>query len=177
MAVEHDAVRWLLNMMWCDPFSLHLPYIPPRLGHCSTLSAPVQKDWILDLWESTNQNIGEATSEKILKEVRLQRQLIDSDNLFKQQSILISDINKELSSDVFNNFVPNYKTLATIDQIFSAKTSPKNRVILEGEIVNDMKNEEKHNEPLTVDNITYRTFVKKFNEKYETDLLSEQKNY
>ena len=77
-----------------------------------------------------NQNIGETTSEKILKEVRLQRQLIDSDNLFKQQSILISDINKELSSDVFNNFVPNYKTLATIDQIFSLKTLVKHSRLL-----------------------------------------------
>ena len=123
-----------------------------------------------------NQNIGETTSEKILKEVRLQRQLIDSDNLFKQQSILISDINKELSSDVFNNFVPNYKTLATIDQIFSLKTSPKNRVILEGEIIKSMGNVS--GEPrldAKVDKLLFKTFVEKFNNKYETDLLEEQK--
>tara|TARA_Y100000034_G_C6902719_1_gene417905 strand:+ start:3320 stop:4147 length:828 start_codon:yes stop_codon:yes gene_type:complete len=123
-----------------------------------------------------NQKLDQNISEKILREARLQKRLIDPEGLFKQQTGLIHDINKDLSSDVFNNFVPNYKTLATIDQIFSTKISPKNRVILENEIINDMKNEEKQNEISAVDNITYRTFVKKFNEKYENDLLSEQKN-
>jgi hypothetical protein len=123
-----------------------------------------------------NQNIGETTSEKILKEVRLQRQLIDSDNLFKQQSVLIHDINKELSPDVFNNFVPNYKTLATIDQIFSLKTSPKNRIILESEIVKSMgAHSNKNRIGAKVDKLLFKTFVEKFNNKYETELLEEQK--
>jgi len=123
-----------------------------------------------------NQNIGASTSEKILKEVRLQRQLIDSDNLFKQQSALIHDINKKLSPDLFNNFVPNYKTLATIDQIFSLKTSPKNRIILESEIIKSMGHGS--DEPrlgAKVDKLLFKTFVEKFNNKYETDLLEEQK--
>jgi len=123
-----------------------------------------------------NQNIGEATSEKILKEVRLQRQLIDSDNLFKQQSVLIHDINKELSPDLFNNFVPNYKTLATIDQIFSLKTSPKNRIILESEIIKSMsRGSDEPRLGAKVDKLLFKTFVEKFNNKYETDLLEEQK--
>ena len=123
-----------------------------------------------------NQNIGETTSEKILKEVRLQRQLIDSDVLFKQQSALINDINKELSPEVFNTFVPNYKTLATIDQIFSLKTSPKSRVILEGEIIKSMGNATRGSTLNDdVDKLLFKTFVEKFNNKYETDLLEEQK--
>jgi len=123
-----------------------------------------------------NQNINLETSEKILKEVRLQRQLIDSDVLFKQQSALIGDINKELTPEVFNTFVPNYKTLATIDQIFSPKTSPKHRVILEGEIIKSMSNATSQDDGTgTVDKLLFKTFVEKFNTKYETDLLEEQK--
>ena len=47
-------------------------------------------------------------------------------------------INKEIDSNVFGNFVPNYKTLATIDQIFNLKIDPKSRVILENEIIEKM---------------------------------------
>ena len=122
-----------------------------------------------------NQNLDQKTSEKILREVRLQKQLVDSKYLFEQQTKLIRDINKELSSEVFNNFVPNYRTLATIDQIFSLKTSPKDCVILENEIVNNMRSKVVNGAAVPVDNLTYNTFVKKFNEKYESELLSEQK--
>ena len=122
-----------------------------------------------------NQNLDQKTSEKILREVRLQKQLVDPKYLFEQQTELIHDINKELSSEVFNNFVPNYRTLATIDQIFSLKTSPKDCVILENEIVNNMKNKVVNGSTVPVDKLTYNTFVKKFNEKYESELLNEQK--
>tara|TARA_R110002020_G_scaffold236064_4_gene448354 strand:- start:376 stop:1203 length:828 start_codon:yes stop_codon:yes gene_type:complete len=122
-----------------------------------------------------NQNLEQNISEKILREARLQKRLIEPESLFKQQTVLIHDINKGLSADVFNNFVPNYKTLATIDQIFSIKTSPKNRVMLENEIIKDMKSHTREKETSAIDNITYRTFVAKFNERYENDLLNEQK--
>ena len=65
-----------------------------------------------------NQNLDQTISQKILKEVRMQKHMIDPANLFKQQTALIHDVNKELSPEVFNNFVPNYKSLATIDQMF-----------------------------------------------------------
>ena len=124
-----------------------------------------------------NQNIDPKTSEKILKEATLQRHLIDSEGLFKQQSALINDINKQLSSDVFNTYVPNYKTLATIDQIFSSKTSPKNRVILENEIIKRMSCANNTAEIINdVDGVLFKTFVQKFNDKYDTDLLEEQKD-
>ena len=122
-----------------------------------------------------NQNLDQKTSEKILREVRLQKQLVDSKYLFEQQTKLIRDINKELSSEVFNNFVPNYRTLATIDQIFSLKTSPKDCVILENEIVKNMRSKVVNGSTVPVDKLTYNTFVKKFNEKYESELLNEQK--
>ena len=70
-----------------------------------------------------NQSLDENTSQKVLAESRRQKIMIDPTGLFKQQTELIHDINKELTPEIFNNFVPNYKALATIDQMFSQKTS------------------------------------------------------
>ena len=121
------------------------------------------------------QNLDRLTSEKILKESKLQRRLIDMNGLFQQQSTLINDVNKELSPEVFNNFVPNYKTPASIAQIFSDKISPKSRVILENEIIQGMLGGEDNVVVENSDSLVYSTFVKKFNEKYGTELLEEQK--
>jgi len=132
----------------------------------------------LDCYRSLyeNQNLDRLTSEKIIKEVKLQKRLLDPDGLFQAQSELIRDVNVDLSPAVFNNFVPNYKTLATISQIFSDKISPKNQVILENVIISDMlKKGEVHTSSTPIDHIIYRTFVDKFNTKYEHGLLHEQK--
>ena len=123
-----------------------------------------------------NQSLDENTSQKVLTESRRQKMMIDPTGLFKQQTELIHDINKELTPEIFNNFVPNYKALATIDQMFSQKTSPKNRVILEGEIVKGMTTTAHNVEAPAIDNVTFRTFVGKFNDKYENGLLQEQKD-
>jgi len=137
---------------------------------------PLRKD--LDCYRSLyeNQELDRLTSEKILKEAKLQKRIIDPNGLFKQQSELIKDVNTELSPTVFNNFVPNYKTLATIAQLFSNKISPKDQVILENIIIADMiKPEDKNSSDAQIDNVVYRTFVEKFNAKYEDGLLQEQK--
>tara|TARA_Y100001937_G_C7083492_1_gene314174 strand:- start:45 stop:872 length:828 start_codon:yes stop_codon:yes gene_type:complete len=123
-----------------------------------------------------NQSLDENTSQKVLIESRRQKMMIDPTGLFKQQTELIHDINKELTPEIFNNFVPNYKALATIDQMFSQKTSPKNRVILEGEIVKGMSTTAQNVDTHAIDNVTFRTFVGKFNDKYESGLLQEQKD-
>jgi len=123
----------------------------------------------------SNQGIEQEMGERLIKEVRLAKRLIDTQGLFNQQTELINDINKELSSDIFNNFVPNYKSLATIDQIFSLKTTPKTRVMLEQNIIQQMSKSTPNAEQAQIDALTYKSFVKKFNEKYDDALLSEQK--
>ena len=127
------------------------------------------------LYEDTAPN--EDIANKILSEVKTQKRLIDPSGLFNQQTALIHDVNKELTPETFNNFVPNYRCLATIQQILTVKASPKTRVMLEGEIVKNMVvlKENKDTMP-TVDNLTYRQFVGKFNEKYDDKLLKEQKD-
>jgi len=78
-------------------------------------------------------------AEKIVFESRLERSAIDNKTLFNEQSALISRINRELSSDVFTNFVPNYKDLATLHQVFNnPKIEAKQRVLLEEVIISGM---------------------------------------
>jgi len=123
-----------------------------------------------------NQNLDKETSEKILREAKITSRLIDPDALFKEQSALIRDVNKDLESSVFGNFVPNYKNLASIAQIFSNKISPKNQVILEAEIIKNMIKVSKEEPSLDeIDNVVVRTFTEKFNDKYKVTLLDEQK--
>ena len=123
-----------------------------------------------------NQSIHPHLGEKILHESKIASRMLDAAGLFKQQTELIKDVNEDLSSDVFDNFVPNYKTLATIDQIFSDKLTPKKRVMLETNIIKNMS--KLLSEPSItpeVDGVVLRTFTEKFNEKYGTILEEEQK--
>tara|TARA_R110002020_G_scaffold295713_3_gene511329 strand:- start:3858 stop:4691 length:834 start_codon:yes stop_codon:yes gene_type:complete len=123
-----------------------------------------------------NQNLTPEVSEKVLKEAKMQKMLIDPAGLFQAQTAMIHDVNKEADTGIFNNFVPNYKTLATIDQIFNKRVDPKTQVILESEIVSKMTSSAVgDNSPQSIDNVLYATFVDKFNNKYSKNLMSEQK--
>jgi hypothetical protein len=123
-----------------------------------------------------NQNLSKEISEKILKEAKLASRLLDVHGLFVSQSDLIADVNIELEPKFFNTFVPNYKTLATIDQIFSDKLSPKNSIILETQIVENMtKAPAPSFIPESVDNVVINSFVVKFNDKYNSQLMENQK--
>ena len=120
-------------------------------------------------------NLSENNCAKIIKESRLQKRLIDPEGLFLKQSDLIHDVNKELSPQIFNNFVPNYKSLASIYQMFSHDTSPKDSVLLENAVLNHMQSREQDSKIVEVDDIVINSFVQKFNTKYDQQLLDEQK--
>ena len=121
-----------------------------------------------------NQNLDEATSKKILEAAMISKRLIDPDGLFKQQTEVINDINKDLSPATFNNFVPNYKSLATIAKMFNTN-SPKQTVMLESKIIQGMTGNVEEQTLDPIDSLTFTTFTKKFNEKYGDSLLREQK--
>ena len=126
------------------------------------------------LYESTN--LDNDTAQKILIEAKIANRLLDPDGLFVSQSDLIDDVNKELEPAVYKTFVTNYKTLATIDQIFSNKLSPKDTVILESQIIDKMTNNtEMPDTTVDIDNVVFSSFVDKFNKKYDDTLLQEQK--
>ena len=139
-------------------------------------STPLKKE--LECYRSLyeNQDLDTETHQKILKECKLQRALISTPELFAAQTALIHEVNKSLSPSIFKNFVPNYKTLATIAQIFSDTTTPKQRVILENQMIAEMQEKRDPSQIAEqIDNVVYRAFVKKFNDKYEGELLDEQK--
>ena len=135
----------------------------------------------LELYRAIYETAGldEKTAEKLLEKVIAEHgRLIDPSGLFGEQSKLIGRINKELSPQVFANFVPNYKSLATISQIFSDETPIKRRVILEEGVVNGLREGKKElsQQMEDVDNLVYKTFVEKFNSVYGGEnLLEEQR--
>jgi hypothetical protein len=117
------------------------------------------------------------TAEKMIYRAREAYEKLDKAEIFKEQSKVIGKINKEITPEVFSNFVPNYKSYATISQIFNKNLPVKQKVIMEQEIVKSITSEgDAINEGLKpVDRLVVRTFVKNFNKKYK-DLLPEQKN-
>ena len=112
---------------------------------------------------------------RLLHEVRRDRERISSKQLFTEQSRLIKKINTALGVDVFANFVPDYKNLATIAQLFSDTSSAPERVLLEDRILEFMlKKVEPEKSMEHVDNLVYKTFAKNFNTQYSGKLHEEQ---
>ena len=72
------------------------------------------------------------------------------------------------------NFVPNYKTIASVYSIFQDALPIKDRVLLEENIVDQMSASAEviQETQLPIDSLVYNTFVAKFNEEY-SELLNE----
>ena len=127
------------------------------------------------LLETSNTQI--KVAERLLTETKEAHRRLDENVIFDAQSQLISAINKGLGKDVWANFVPNFKSLASISAIFNSKTAVKKRVLFEQAIIDKMSKEDSGAQILelrTLDNLTYNSFIKKFNDKYG-DLIQEQK--
>jgi hypothetical protein len=73
--------------------------------------------------------------------------------------------------------MPNYKDIATVGLFFQNKSlSAKKRIMLEERMVELLSRKDiEEKEMVHVDNLTYKTFVNKFNETYDRTLRSEQK--
>jgi hypothetical protein len=121
-------------------------------------------------------NIQPAVAERLLQETKAARSNVNDKILFAAQSQVIAAINKSLGQHVWSNFVPNFKTLASINSIFNKRSSVKQKVLFEQALVDHMsqKSSTTHSNLKSIDNLTYRSFIKKFNDKYG-DLLREQK--
>jgi len=116
-------------------------------------------------------------AKRIISEVRRDRDRLSTQVIFSEQSKLIKKINVELGQEVYSNFVPNYKTMATIGQLFADNVSPNEKVILEDKLLTEMtKAEEKTEKEILehLDSIAYKTFTNKFNKAYAGKLHEEQ---
>ena len=132
----------------------------------------------LQLYKQINEtfSLKEKDAEKLLKEIKRSYWSIEPQNIFNAQTNLISKINKEVSSQTFSNFVPNYKSLASIAQVFNKKISPKERVLLERTVIKRMTYlpVERKEQELTLSNTELKIFAKSFNSSYD-NLYKEQK--
>jgi len=133
----------------------------------------------LDLYKTIyeTRHIEKTTAEKIVVQVKQEHDTLDKRKLFQEQSALISKINRTLSSKVYSNFVPNYKTIASVYSIFQETLPVKDRVLLEENIVDQMsasvETAQEGQQPM--DTLVYNTFVSKFNEEYSEALNENQK--
>ena len=128
----------------------------------------------------TLMNLKEAEQDfakRILSEVRRDRDRLDISRVFAEQSKLIKRINVELGQEVYTNFVPNYKTMATIAQLFSENVPATEKILLEDRILDEMTKAELKTEKEImehIDSIAYKTFTNKFNKTYAGKLHEEQ---
>ena len=123
-------------------------------------------------------DIEKNTAEKIMVQAKQKHISLDKKRLFREQSALINKINKTLSRKVYNKFVPNYKTIASVYSIFQDALPIKDRVLLEENIVTQMSSSvevvsQENQRP--IDSLTYRTFVDKYNDEYSEVLNENQK--
>ena len=116
-------------------------------------------------------------AERLLFEAKRSYSKINQDELFQEQSQLIKKINQALSKEAYSVFIPNYKNIASIQQIFNDHVPIKTRMLLEEKAIRNLTLEcsLSQSKLSTVDSIVYRTFVKKFNKRYGDSLLEEQK--
>ena len=124
------------------------------------------------LYETTN--LSAIDAERLLIEAKrtfFGTGFVTPEQVYDEQSQLIATINKKLSPSVFTNFVPNYKSLATIQQVFSKDVSIPNRIMLERKILDDLSAKklivEKKEDKVKINDLAIKTAVKIFNKKYE----------
>jgi len=132
----------------------------------------------LDLYRSLYETKGveKEYATAIIGESKRVYSALNQHDIFNEQSRLISQVNKTVGKSVFQTFMPNYKNLATISQIFDLDIPLKTRILLEQNLVEFLTSQDQESKNLQpIDNIVFKTFIKKFNEKYNGTLLEEQK--
>jgi hypothetical protein len=134
----------------------------------------------LDVYKSITEckKLSKDFAQRFLIETKKDFQDIDRKKVFNEQTVLIKQINESLSTTAFANFINNYKDLASIGQYLQdSNMKAKNRLLVETRVVGLLTAEKKTKPEMKhVDNLTYKTFTKKFNETYSRTLRTEQKD-
>jgi hypothetical protein len=123
-------------------------------------------------------SIDSYVAHRLIQESKQDFNKLDKRTIFNEQTRLINWINKNVGRDSFNMFVPNYKTLATISQIFNQGHNAKERVLLEKKLVVSLMRppaQQKKEVMKPMNDLVYRTVIKNFNNKYDEQLQEEQK--
>ena len=134
----------------------------------------------LDIYKSFEglSGLEERTIERIIFEARNTAANLNHDGIREAQTKIIDLINKKLGMSVWNNFVNEYKKIATINQVVFSKTSPKKQVFVENKLVSLLttpKEAEKKPFP-NINKLALKTFLERFNEQYSGTLAENQKS-
>ena len=124
-----------------------------------------------------SKNLSNRVAEKLIYEARREYKSLDREVVFEAQSRLINQINKTLSRNIFSNFVPKYKNIATIYQLFSEEDGPKKRVLLEEKVIQQLSapTEVLKEKIIPTDKLVFSTFTKNFNSIYSKNLQEDQR--
>ena len=139
--------------------------------------SPLKQD--LEVYRSVleSKKMSKDFAQRFLVEIRKDFHDLDRKEIFNQQTRLIKSINESLSSGAFANFISNYKDIASIGTFFDSKLKAKSRLLIETRLIHILTKERVIKEEMKhVDNLTYKTFVNKFNQTYEKSLRKEQKD-
>tara|TARA_Y100000593_G_scaffold91497_1_gene180416 strand:- start:10750 stop:11565 length:816 start_codon:yes stop_codon:yes gene_type:complete len=134
----------------------------------------------LNLYNSLleSKNLNESFSRRLLEETKKDFYGLNRKRIFNSQTKLINVMNQQLGHQVFSNFIPNYKDIASVGMYFNNnRLGPKKRIMLEENLIKLLGTKTKVlTEMKHLDNLEYKTFVNKFNETYERTLRTEQKD-
>ena len=124
------------------------------------------------------QKLEESLGLRYMKKVKEDWETLDRKEIFNQQTNLIKEFNQNLP-EAFGNFISNYKSIATVGQYFNSNgLKAKTRLLIEERVktlVISNPRVIKEDNLKTVDALTYKTFVSKFNDTYKETLLKEQR--
>jgi hypothetical protein len=117
-------------------------------------------------------NVDKELAERILTEAKRMYAGLGMDKVFQQQSSLIAKVNRKLTPKFFANYVPNYKDIATLQQIFGDKTSIPARMLMERQTIEKMTVGEQTLDQINekIDKYVVHSYLNAFNKKY-SDLL------
>mgnify|MGYP003115885982 CR=1 FL=1 len=116
------------------------------------------------------------TIEKIISEARSQAEKLNYSDVDKTKTRLINLINKDLGPQSWENFIKNYKHMATVNQVVFSKSSPKKQIFLQEKLVKLMTEGSAGKKQFpSINKLTLKTFLEKFNDQYGKTLNENQK--
>ena len=140
-------------------------------------NSPLKQD--LKLYRSIleNNKMTKDFAVRFLFETKKDYANLDRKLIFNEQTNLIKSINENLSPSAFANFISNYKDLASIGTYFNSSANAKSRLLIESKLVRHLTSDKREEQKMKhIDNLSYKTFVNKFNETYNRSLRKEQKD-
>lgn len=121
-------------------------------------------------------------AEKILEEVLLESKKLSVEELEKEKTILIQDINFQVSNDLYKIPVKDYRLAASVQILMnenrcesSFTTTPSERVKIKTLLCEKLSSKKDIDDQERVDNLTFAVLVSKFNQRYSKLMNEDQK--